>query len=278
MILNTHPNDRKEMVRAISELTGLEASYLYMPTCAYQIGPVTVNRNGSISCDDEAMVETIRPMLIERGWLNEEHETAEPVANSKEPVSERKMKLTMPIKGWTVDQMTNLMRLLYSKQNLINRMLDDSLLLIDKSFFTTVSLNPPATPADFEARVQSGIEAGYIEGLNIADEKVTLSVPFVEDNPTRWTAYSDLLRGILRIAASATRICLKQNDDPENEKYRANSWLMRMGLGGTNFKTMRRILMKHLHGYAAFRSTAGMDAHKERLAQRRRDSREDAHD
>ena len=112
MILNTHPNDRKEMVRAISELTGLEASYLYMPTCAYQIGPVTVNRNGSISCDDEAMVETIRPMLIERGWLNEEHETAEPVANSKEPVSERKMKLTMPIKGWTVNQMTNLMRLL----------------------------------------------------------------------------------------------------------------------------------------------------------------------
>ena len=32
MILNTHPNDRKEMVKAISELTDLEASYLYMPT------------------------------------------------------------------------------------------------------------------------------------------------------------------------------------------------------------------------------------------------------
>ena len=81
MILNTHPNDRKEMVRAISELTGLEASYLYMPTCAYQIGPVIVNRNESISCDDEAVVETILPMLRERGWLNAEQESEEAPAD-----------------------------------------------------------------------------------------------------------------------------------------------------------------------------------------------------
>ena len=276
MILNTHPNDRKEMVRAISELTGLEATYLYMPTCAYRIGPVIVNRNGSISCDDEAMAETIRPMLIERGWLNAEPEPAEVPADSKESVSVRKMKITMPIESWTVSQMANLMRMLYSKQNLINRMLDDSLLFIDRRFFTMVSWNPPATPADFEARVQSGIEAGYIEGLKIAGGEVTLSIPFVENGSIRWKAYSDLLRGILRTAGAATRIYLKQNDDPENEKYHANSWLMRMGLGGIDFKGTRRILMRHLHGYAAFRSVAGMEAHKERQALRRRASREGA--
>ena len=102
MILNTHPNDRKEMVKAISELTGLEATYLYMPTCAYQIGPVTVNRNGSVTCDDEAMVETIRPMLIDRGWLDAEQETEKAPADSEAPTSVREMKLTMPIEGWTV--------------------------------------------------------------------------------------------------------------------------------------------------------------------------------
>ena len=77
MILNTHPNDRKEMVRSISELIATEETYLYMPTCAYQIGSITVNRNGSVTCDDEAMVETIRPMLIERGWLDAEPKTEE---------------------------------------------------------------------------------------------------------------------------------------------------------------------------------------------------------
>ena len=275
MILNTHPTDRKEMVRSISELTGLEASYLYMPTCAYQIGPVTVNRNGSISCEDATMVETIRPMLIERGWLDAEQETEKAPADSEAPVSDRKMKLAMPLDGWTVNQIANLMRMLYSKQKLINRMLDDVLLFIDKSFFTMISWNPPVTSADFEAQVQSGVEAGYIEGLKIADGKVILSVPFAESGSIRWKAYSDLLRGILRTAAAAKRIYLKQNDDLENEKYHANSWLMRMGLGGIDFKGTRRVLMKHLHGYAAFRSAAEMEAHRERQAQRRREHREE---
>lgn len=80
-------------------------AYLYMPTCAYQSGPVTVNRNETITCDDETMVEIIRPMLIERGWLNAEQETAESTADSKEmpgaaePISVRKMKITMLIAG-----------------------------------------------------------------------------------------------------------------------------------------------------------------------------------
>ena len=275
MILNTHPNDWKEMVRSISELTGLEASYLYMPTCAYQIGPVTVNRNGSITCDDATMVETILPMLRERGWLDAEQETEKAPADFEAPASVREMKLTMPIEGWTVSQMTNLLRMVYSKQRLINRILDSEMLYVGEAIITTISENPPVTPADFEAQVQSGVEAGYIEGMSIADGKIILSVPFTESSSIRWKAYSDLLRGILRTAAAAKRIYLKQNDDLENEKYHANSWLMRMGLGGIDFKGTRRVLMKHLNGYAAFRSAAEMEAHRERQAQRRREHREE---
>ena len=32
MKLNTQPQNRKEMVRAISELTGLDATYMFTPT------------------------------------------------------------------------------------------------------------------------------------------------------------------------------------------------------------------------------------------------------
>ena len=276
MILNTNPNDRKEMVKAISELTGLEASYLYMPTCAYQIGPVTVNRNGSISCDDAEMVETIQPMLIERGWLDTEQETEKVPADSEAPANVMEMKLTMPIEGWTVSQMTNLLRMLYSKQRLINRMLDTEMLYVDEAIITAISENPPRTPEDFEAKVQSAIETGQLKGLDISAEKVSLSVPFVEDDPTRWTAYSDLLRGMLRTSRIATRVSIKQIDDPENEKYHANSWLMRMGFGGTDFKETRRVLMKHLNGYAAFRSAAEMEAHRERQTRRRLEIRKEA--
>ena len=286
MILNTHPENRKEMVKAICELTGMNAMYLFTPTYAYQVGSITVSRDGSINCEDEAMIEAIKPMLIKRGWLEAEAQDKMPVeiespADSKElpetveTISVEQMDITMPIPGWTVAQMANLLRMLCSKQNLINRMLDCDMLSIEESFVKAVSENPPESTADLEARVQEAIEAGSIRGFWLDDGQVTLSTPFVQDEPTCWTAYADLLKGMLRIAETATRISLKRLDDPENEKYHANSWLMRMGLRGPQYKETRRILMGHLTGFAAFRSAADMQAHKERMARKRREVRRD---
>ena len=79
---------------------------------------------------------------------------------------------------------------------------------------------------------------------------------------------------MLGIAKAATRISIKRLDDPENEKYHANSWLMRMGLRGPGHKETRHILMGHLTGFAAFRSAADMQAHKKRVARQRREGRQ----
>ena len=51
---------------------------------------------------------------------------------------------------------------------------------------------------------------------------------------------------------------------------------MRMGFGGTDFKETRRVLMKHLNGYAAFRSATDMEAHRERQTRRRLEIRKEA--
>ena len=72
MTLSTHPEDRREMVRALSERLQTPAVYLRTPTYAFQIGSLTVNRDGSIDSEDEALLESLRPMLIERGWLDSE--------------------------------------------------------------------------------------------------------------------------------------------------------------------------------------------------------------
>lgn len=284
MKLNTHPENRKDMVKAISELIELPSAYMGMPSAAFQIGPITVSRDGSIDCEDETMIDTIKPMLTEHGWLDAEAapETyAEALADSKEipddtePIRTDRMDITMPVENWTVGQLTNLLRMLYSKQDLINRMLDYGMLSIEESFITAISENPPETAADFEERMLKAIEGDCICGFRIADGKAALSVPFAEDEPTRWTAYADLLKGILKTAETASRVSIKRLDDSENEKYLANSWLMRMGFGGANYKETRRILMGHLTGFAAFKSAADMEAHKERQAQRRRERREE---
>lgn len=267
MNLNTHPENRKDMVKAISELTELPSAYMGMPSAAFQIGPITVNRDGTIDCEDETMIETIKPMLIEHDWLDAEAEPkaiAEATDDSKEipedtePLRVAQMDITMPIENWTVGQLTNLLRMIYSKQYLINRMLDYDILYIEERFVTAISESPPATAADFEERMLRAIEADCVRGFRIADGKATLSAPFIEDEPTRWTAYADLLKGILKTAETASRISIKRLDDSENEKYHANSWLMRMGFGGADYKETRRILMGHLTGFAAFKSTADM--------------------
>ena len=287
MILNTHPENRKEMVKAICELTGMNATYLFTPTYAYQVGSVTVSRDGSINCEDEAMLSIIKPMLIARGWLEAETQDEmtveiESLTDSKETpvtvetIGAEQMDIAMPIPGWTVAQITNLLRMLYSKQVLISRMIGCDMLSIEESFVKAISENPPESPADLEARVQEAIKTGIIRGFRLSDEQVALSTPFAQDEPTRWTAYADLLKGMLRIAETATRINLKRLDDPENEKYHANSWLMRMGFRGPQYKETRRILMGHLTGFAAFRSAADMQAHKERVARQRREGRQNA--
>ena len=82
-----------------------------------------------------------------------------------------------------------------------------------------------------------------------------------------------VLNAMLKHAKAAKRVFLRADANPENEKYRANSLLTRLGLGGPEHKELRRCLMAHLNGYAAFKSTADMQAHREKYAQLRRERR-----
>lgn len=301
MILNTHPDNRKEMVKAISELNGHEAIYKFIPTYAYEIGPITVNKDGTIQCDDLTAVEQIRSMLIERGWLDDipavaqtaeaADETAEEMnadehhADDENSADEdsgtladsvRHMELTMPLRGWMPMHLTNLIRILYSRQRLINRMMQGDMLFIAETFAQSLMDNPIDGYDDFEARMKQAIEAGEIRGISFHEGKFSLHAPFSQHEPTRWVAYSELLTGIMKLAQEAKHIHMNPGDDPENEKYHANTWLMRMGFAGARHKEMRRILMRHLNGFAAFKNADAMQRHKEKYAQMRKEYREAA--
>ena len=146
MTLQTTPADRREMVQAISERLNSPAVYLRAPTYAYRIGGLMVERDGSIVSDDEALLETLRPMLIERGWLpdaasadseaaadqesgegavvNAESEaTAADNASAAKDSESTDMELSFPVEDWTVPQLNNLLRTLYSNQYILRRMM-----------------------------------------------------------------------------------------------------------------------------------------------------------
>ena len=307
MTLSTHPEDRREMVRALSERLQTPAVYMRTPNYAFQIGSLTVNRDGCIASEDEALLESLRPMLIERGWLDSEPEeqpatTAEENSEAEGTAGEvhsdaegdpkgacdeqivaeddpddlpvEQVVITTPLTDWTVPQLTNLLRTLYARQYLLNRMMQGETLYIEEPVVVEITDNPPTDAADFKARVQRAVEDGCVRGIVFEGGKLGFSTPYCAEDPTRWMTYQKLLDGILHSARYAKRISIRPQVTPENEKYYANSWLMRMGFGGSEHKELRHTLMRHLNGYAAFKSEADMQAHREKYAQMRRDFRD----
>ena len=296
MTISTHPEDRREMVRVLSERLQTPAIYLRTPTYAFRIGKLTVNRDGSIDSEDEALLESLCPMLIEHGWLDSEpeeqpettpEENSEAAGDPKEARDEQieaaddqddmpaeQVVITTPLTGWTVPQLINLLRTLYARQYLLNRMMQGETLYIEEPVVEEITDNPPADAADFKARVQRAAEEGHVRGIGFEGGKLGFSTPYCAEGPTRWMTFQKLLDGILHSARYAKRISIRHQVTPENEKYYANSWLMRMGFGGSEHRELRRVLLRHLNGYAAFKSEADMQAHREKYAQLRRDFRE----
>ena len=274
MTLQTNPAERREMVQAISERLGSPAVYLRTPTCAYRIGGLTVERDGSIISDDDTLLEALRPMLIERGWLTDAEASVTKTEPTEQDSEITQMELSFPVEDWTVPQLKNFLHTLYSNQHILRRMMQSDALYIDRQMMER--LDEAQTPADFEALLADGLATGLLKGCRIQDGRFTLEAIRDDRDPARWQVYATLLSAILEHAKAAKRVFLRADADPENEKYRANSFLMRLGFGGPEHKPLRHVLLGHLNGYAAFRSAAGMQAHREKYAQLRRKQREEA--
>ena len=179
------------------------------------------------------------------------------------------MELSFPVEDWTVSQLTNLLRILYSHQHILRRMMRSDALYIDRQLVER--LKEAQTPADFEAELADGRAAEMLKGCRLREGKLTFETDPDDLDLVRQQAYGALLGAILRQAKDAKRVFLKADADSENEKYRANSLLTRLGFSGPEHKELRRMLMGHLSGYAAFKNETGMRAHREKYARLRRE-------
>ena len=66
MLFRSTGSDRKELVKAVSEIIGAPAEYQYMPTCAYKIGEnYTVTKAGNLEISDSADRKETEHLLAE---------------------------------------------------------------------------------------------------------------------------------------------------------------------------------------------------------------------
>ena len=57
--------NRKELVKRLSQLAGMKAEYPRMPRCAFLVGGYAVERDGTLAVPDDADMEPVEALLSE---------------------------------------------------------------------------------------------------------------------------------------------------------------------------------------------------------------------
>lgn len=202
--MNLDGRTRKALVTAIEELTSEQAVYRKMPTCNYDIGEITVLKDGSINFPDGS---DIIERLADMGFAAEPEQTA--------------LTIEMP-NTLTETELDALKRLVASKAALIRKAVGA------KSLDFTVSENKVAFPWFTLTEGNEGEEA---------------------------VAYTAFISALVDMVKRQKRIVATEKD-VENEKYAFRCFLLRLGFIGDEYKTARKILLRHLTGSSAWKGGA----------------------
>ena len=290
---NVTGEQRKELVKVISETTGAKAVYKRMPTCAYEIDYFTVTKEGVLEFSDrsdskevEAVLEALAVAGFEgvgetvEGTKNaqetpavadtEAPETEEPTEGDEEhdPVE---LTVGLPLARHTGQTLRNLVNLLYTRASLLNKALGTTFRVDER---LVKALQNDACVLTLE-RLFETLEAyknqhgKAANGLVIEPDKLTFSTLPETDDPDVLRTFTTLCAMMNKQAIAQQRIQAKAVS-ADNEKYAMRIWLLRLGMNGPEYKDERRILMKNLSGHCAFRT----EEDKERWQQKQSEKRD----
>jgi len=276
MTVTTNTTDRKALAKALADKLGTTAKYMGPPTFGYQVGDYIVDRDGNIEGED---FEALRDFLQSIGCFPEEEtepagEQTEPETETPDSGTQDQVSISVPADDLTPAQMKNLIFTLFTKQYLIGKMTGGDLLNIPDNLIARLMENTPETMEDFKALLDAAKEDG-LTGFEFAEGKVTLTYAAHQDEPERNMLYAMLTARILKAAKEATRV-FPERQEPENEKYFARAWLLRIGYNGADSKAERNLLLKHLKGHSAFPNDEAAEKHKTKYAEIRKGKRQAA--
>lgn len=261
-------NDRKKLVKALEEATGLASKYLGAPSFGYEVGPYTVDRAGSITVEDTEVSKDVLALLEARELIDPlENETAE------EEKAEATI-ISLPITGCSGRSLKNLVFMLHSKSVLLGKAIGaPGHFRVSEKLIS--ALDEKGTE-DAEAFLKILEEAGpdALKGITFADGKINFFFPY-NTEPEHIGAYMQLSSLMVKTAKEQTRVRAEKCKDT-NEKYTFRVWLMRIGMMGDEYKAARRILLKNLKGNTAFRTVEQKEAAWERFKTKRAAEKEAA--
>lgn len=232
---NVTGSERQRLVGTIAHETGVKAVYKGVPSMAYAIGGLTVDREGSITWDESVTAEQIMQLedvLAGAGFSAEERwnaAAAEIAESTDAPAAEASnaadsFTISMPPDGFTEESFSNLEKLLDAK----------------------------------EALIRKALGADRI-GFTVADGRVQFPWWDHMPEPEEVQAYLSFIAALCAMAKKAKRVTAKEKE-VESEKYAFRGFLLRLGFIGDESKAHRKLLLKNLSGSAAFPNEEKADA------------------
>lgn len=110
--------DQKELVQTISKLLGIKPVYKGMPTSAYEVGSITVEKDGTVVYDERTDQDTIEAVIIALAAAGFSPETG-----TDEEEGPTGVAIQMPLSIFTESQLQNLYALVAAKGSLIKKAL-----------------------------------------------------------------------------------------------------------------------------------------------------------
>ena len=227
---NVTGSERKRLADYISGFMGTEKKYLGVPSFAYQIGYITVSKDGAVSFEDRGYNSDIDALMAElegQGFHTEDTITI--VIDTKESTAQPQgcgLTVSFPAASLSAEAQTNLTNLIAAKGRLIRKAL--------------------------------GIAA-----LPVEVDTDTVSFPWFEDRSLaadEVKAYTHLISALCDMARTQKRITAKEKIT-DNDKYAFRCFLLRLGFIGAEFKDERKILLRNLSGNSAFKSGKEVTSH-----------------
>lgn len=252
MKMKTNAENRKAVVKAVSEILGIPSKYLGVPSCNFQVGDCIIDRAGTVETEDEKTAGIVLAGLIERGY-----------ADAPE-TEENKVVIGFPAEGMTALNLKNLIFLMHSRQYLINRSIGEKNFSIPDGLVEELEENGDVTIEGLEDSLKAF--ADETRGIAVSSEKITFRFPYTDD-AVKVKAWTDLASAMVRQVKEQKRIDPEERIE-ENEKYYMRIWLLWIGFGGKDMKESRNMLMENLKGHSAFRTQADIDRAKVRTKQR----------
>lgn len=247
----TNVESRKNVVKALAEHLGETAVYVGPPSFAYQIGNITVDREGKIILEDESREAEITAVLTECGFLGNGAREAD--------AEESYTGIRIPMDSMEPQGIVNLMNMLHAKQYLINKAVGQEGFSVSDILTTDLETGTFQNAGEVIAFI--GSHESSNTGVVFTEDAILFTgFPYTEE-PAALKAYMELAAKMVQSAGTQKRISPKPTIE-ENEKYYMRAWLVRLGLGGRDAKEERAFLLGRLKGHTAFRTPAAEEKWK----------------